>query len=468
MDMMEPGKYPDVRVTVAGTVAAETVKALSPRLLFFTVVVSGESMHEALAKERDGHMLAEDIAELLAHLTSSAATATVRVTAWPEIAPDGKRALHCVQVLVLRPSQGAGECDLMAGSNGIEGHEDGILVPREARAPSSVPGSPSEPIRWRHSGNHTRPANASRHQKFVAWLVDTYGLERLRSGTGVLDVAGGAGGVAFELAFRRGIPCVVVDPRPMKLTARQRRALQNRVGTIERGVRHEASEAATAADAAFTASAAAAASAADAADAAASATDAADAATHSTSAFPVDALLQVAGSATVAPVLASDAVSEMAQLSIECLDDDTCAPACSVVEPPAAPAVPTSYAAAAAELGLSTACLPRQIIGRFDGTFTSGAHARLFAECSIVVGMHPDEATEPIVRAALGGRKAFAVVPCCVFPSAHPERRLSNGAPVVAHEDFCQYLEMIGEGRARRTTLAAAFEGRNDVVYSEG
>ena len=43
------------------------------------------------------------------------------------------------------------------------------------------------------------------------------------SGAGVLDVAGGAGGIAFELAFRRGIPCVVIDPRPMKLNSRQPR-----------------------------------------------------------------------------------------------------------------------------------------------------------------------------------------------------------------------------------------------------
>ena len=34
----------------------------------------------------------------------------------------------------------------------------------------------------------------------------------------------------------------------------------------------------------------------------------------------------------------------------------------------------------------------------------------------LIVGLHPDEATEHIVRAALACGKDFAVVPCCVFP----------------------------------------------------
>ena len=62
----------------------------------------------------------------------------------------------------------------------------------------------------------------------MSWLVETYGIERLRSGAGVLDVAGGAGGTSFELAFRRGVPCTVVDPRPIKATAKQGRAMRCR------------------------------------------------------------------------------------------------------------------------------------------------------------------------------------------------------------------------------------------------
>ena len=31
--------------------------------------------------------------------------------------------------------------------------------------------------------------------------------------------------------------------------------------------------------------------------------------------------------------------------------------------------------------------------------------------------MHPDEATEPIIDAALSSEKPFVVIPCCVFPT---------------------------------------------------
>ena len=46
--------------------------------------------------------------------------------------------------------------------------------------------------KYKKSGNHLRPNTAARHQQFVSFLVETYGLDFLRSGAGVLDVAGGA------------------------------------------------------------------------------------------------------------------------------------------------------------------------------------------------------------------------------------------------------------------------------------
>lgn len=49
------------------------------------------------------------------------------------------------------------------------------------------------------------------------FLLDTFGRERLASGSGVLDVAGGKGHIAFELVNLNGIPATVVEPRPISL-----------------------------------------------------------------------------------------------------------------------------------------------------------------------------------------------------------------------------------------------------------
>ncbi|KAH7058552.1 hypothetical protein BKA57DRAFT_449581 [Linnemannia elongata] len=67
-------------------------------------------------------------------------------------------------------------------------------------------------------------------------------------------------------------------------------------------------------------------------------------------------------------------------------------------------------------------------------------HKEVFESASILIGMHPDQATEPIVTMALKHNKPFAVVPCCVFAHENPERRLIDGSEVNTTLDFIQYL----------------------------
>jgi len=38
----------------------------------------------------------------------------------------------------------------------------------------------------------------------------------------------------------------------------------------------------------------------------------------------------------------------------------------------------------------------------------------------LILGLHPDEATDDIVDMALKFGKSFAVVPCCVFSTKFP------------------------------------------------
>lgn len=52
---------------------------------------------------------------------------------------------------------------------------------------------------------------------FRRWLIDTYSLHALKAGSGILDVAGGKGELAFEFVNLNDCPCTVVDPRPLVL-----------------------------------------------------------------------------------------------------------------------------------------------------------------------------------------------------------------------------------------------------------
>jgi hypothetical protein len=102
--------------------------------------------------------------------------------------------------------------------------------------------------------------------------------------------------------------------------------------------------------------------------------------------------------------------------------------------------------------------------GGEDASFESTAEgAALLAGASTLVGMHSDEATEPLVRAAVAYGKPFAVVPCCVFPRLHPSRRLGDGQHVSSHAQFCKYLmELAGPGCE---SALLPFEGRNRVIF---
>ncbi|EQC25315.1 hypothetical protein SDRG_16811 [Saprolegnia diclina VS20] len=88
-------------------------------------------------------------------------------------------------------------------------------------------------------------------------------------------------------------------------------------------------------------------------------------------------------------------------------------------------------------------------------------HASLFRDCAALVGMHPDEATEPIVDMALRLNKPFAVVPCCVMSRLFPNRECNNGK-VATYDEFVAYLKA-KDPRIHSTFLP--FAGKNQVVY---
>jgi hypothetical protein len=88
----------------------------------------------------------------------------------------------------------------------------------------------------------------------------------------------------------------------------------------------------------------------------------------------------------------------------------------------------------------------------------------MLQDCSSVVGLHPDEATEAIVDFAVRHRKPFAVVPCCVFSSKFPGRALASGEPVVTCDQLIAYL-CEKDGHTEKAFLP--FLGKNQVVFSK-
>ena len=96
--------------------------------------------------------------------------------------------------------------------------------------------------------------------------------------------------------------------------------------------------------------------------------------------------------------------------------------------------------------------------------FTLDTCDELIKGCSLIIGMHPDEATVDIVDVALAKKINFAVVPCCVFHNKFPDRKLKNGKEVVEYPDIIQFI------LEKDDSLKVDFlniKGRNKIIYKK-
>ena len=256
------------------------------------------------------------------------------------------------------------------------GHGRSQLARAEAQLSVAVPACRLDPWpfavptgRRRIRGGHGKAATVdgasvttetSQASVFATWLVRIFGRERLAAGGGVLDVAGGHGGLALALA-QRGVPCVVVDP--LSLSAHRQ---------------HPAGR--------------------------------------------------------------------------------------QSVEPAAGPSSPvlTEYGG---DEGTTTTVFVREM---FDAAFVDRRRDLLDAS-SVVVGLHPDEATGAIVEGACLVGKPWAVVPCCVFSKLFPERTLPPSAEggtrrvVGSTTDLTEWI--LREYPTSRCGQLP-FRGQNKVCYS--
>jgi hypothetical protein len=99
--------------------------------------------------------------------------------------------------------------------------------------------------------------------------------------------------------------------------------------------------------------------------------------------------------------------------------------------------------------------------GRIIDSYETALH--ILRNCSLIVGMHPDQAAEPIIDFALANNKPFAVVPCCVYSRCFPKRVDENGDPVRTYDQFIRYLMSKNESVH---CIQLDFEGKNLLLYS--
>ena len=88
---------------------------------------------------------------------------------------------------------------------------------------------------------------------------------------------------------------------------------------------------------------------------------------------------------------------------------------------------------------------------------------------TLVLGMHPDQATDAAVTFACERGLPFAVVPCCVYAKEFSRRRLRDGTQVTTHEQLCAYLmEKTSASGAEVRMSTLDMRGKNVVIWSLG
>jgi hypothetical protein len=94
---------------------------------------------------------------------------------------------------------------------------------------------------------------------------------------------------------------------------------------------------------------------------------------------------------------------------------------------------------------------------------SAGGALRLLTAPQLIVGFHPDQATDHAVDLALALRVPFAVVPCCTFASHFPDRRLPVGARAVGVAAAGSRAAAGGKCRRAAATCAPVESGGGSV-----
>lgn len=104
---------------------------------------------------------------------------------------------------------------------------------------------------------------------------------------------------------------------------------------------------------------------------------------------------------------------------------------------------------------------------RLNDAISAEASWAYIMNTKLIVGFHPDQATESIVDFAMFMNIPFAIVPCCVFPSEFPNRRW-NGERVRDHQGFVEYLKAKHPKiQVEKLDFDFCESGKNTILYME-
>lgn len=220
----------------------------------------------------------------------------------------------------------------------------------------------------------------SRFSKFATFLLETFGGYEALSEHPVLDIAGGAGGLSFELSVRHSLPCIVVDTQPLRFNGKQRRHVQFRQACVEKLRDHNG---------------------------------------KSPLALNLLRRFQVANDLETLQLTQIRTLVQASQM------------------------------------------LDQHQVEGFDTSQQKLRSILYNKECSVLCGLHPDQATDEIIDIGLAMHIPWAVVPCCVFPNLF-RSRMVEGRAARSYEDYCAYI------RSRRNDIREVelpFRGRNKVFF---
>ena len=319
--------------------------------------------------------------------------------------------------------------------------------------------------------------NTARFGCLRRWLLDEFGVALLSEGAGVLDIAGGKGELAFELENLNRVPVTVVDPRPLVLAAYRRRQAMGlywrnslMLPYIAEGVLPESPHRAPRHlqcmfDAPLLAALPCSSRPAQCDGVGVVLEEAARARGVSTAAAAAAAAAAGGGGGGGAgggrsPFAVSWAAAFRASMergnaiagtrrSAELAQHQKTAARCQRAE------------AAVQQQPPSPPCQSS------EGRVISAADEALAAivDCSVVVGMHPDQAVGPLLAFAIAARKPFACVPCCVYSKHFPRRRIPGAAPgaqVRSHKQLVEHLQSL---HPDIRVHELDFEGKNKLLY---